>query len=75
MGDLGNIFTASNSYPTHVFKLDNVISLQDGHPANIAGRAVVVHADADDLGRGNDDESLKTGNAGSRVACGIIQKL
>lgn len=34
---------------------------------------MVVHADPDDLGRGGDEESLKTGNAGARVGCGIIK--
>lgn len=33
---------------------------------------MVVHADEDDLGRGNNEESKITGNSGPRVACGII---
>ena len=38
----------------------------------ILNRSFVIHADADDLGTGGNDESLRTGNAGERVACGII---
>jgi Cu/Zn superoxide dismutase len=39
---------------------------------SVIGRMVVVHADKDDLGRGGDVESTKTGNAGERVACAVI---
>uniref|UniRef100_J3MNV4 Superoxide dismutase [Cu-Zn] n=1 Tax=Oryza brachyantha TaxID=4533 RepID=J3MNV4_ORYBR len=41
-------------------------------PHSIIGRAVVVHADPDDLGKGGHELSKTTGNAGGRVACGII---
>ncbi|CAL9079025.1 unnamed protein product [Musa textilis] len=39
-------------------------------PNSIIGRAVVVHADPDDLGKGGHELSKSTGNAGGRVACG-----
>ncbi|KAL0348752.1 UNVERIFIED_CONTAM: Superoxide dismutase [Cu-Zn] [Sesamum angustifolium] len=41
-------------------------------PHSIIGRAVVVHGDPDDLGKGGHELSKTTGNAGGRVACGII---
>lgn len=41
-------------------------------PESVLGRMVVVHAGTDDLGQGGNEESLKTGNAGGRSACGVI---
>ncbi len=40
----------------------------------VIGRALVVHSDADDLGRGGHELSGVTGNAGARVACGLLAR-
>ncbi|KAF8798980.1 hypothetical protein BYT27DRAFT_7202720 [Phlegmacium glaucopus] len=69
VGDLGNIDANEAGVASFTFQ-DPLISLNG--PTSILGRAVVVHAGTDDLGKGGNDESLKTGNAGGRVACGVI---
>lgn len=41
----------------------------------LIGKSLVFHQDVDDLGKGTGaakEESLKTGNAGPRVACCVI---
>ncbi|KAI5716879.1 hypothetical protein M8J76_013884 [Diaphorina citri] len=68
-GDLGSITADKNGFVSLQIS-DHVLSL-DG-PLTILGRGVVVHEKADDLGRGDNAESVKTGNAGARLACGII---
>ncbi|KAK6009582.1 copper/zinc superoxide dismutase [Ostertagia ostertagi] len=55
---------------TAILLSDSVISLTGQH--NVIGRAIVIHADVDDLGRGTSELSKTTGNAGARVACGVI---
>ena len=52
-----------------MFDLEDRLIMIYGPENNIIGRSVVCHAKQDDLGKGNDEESLKTGNAGARVAC------
>ncbi|XP_075220759.1 superoxide dismutase [Cu-Zn]-like isoform X2 [Lycorma delicatula] len=69
VGDLGNI-VAGDDGVAKIQISDHLISLTGPH--NVIGRGLVVKANPDDLGRGGDQESLVTGNAGSRVSCGII---
>ena len=68
-GDLGNI-TSRNGLAKGTISTDKVTLRPSIR--NIIGRMIIVHRDRDDLGLGQDDESLKTGNAGKRLACGII---
>ncbi|XKL68386.1 hypothetical protein PGB90_003877 [Kerria lacca] len=69
VGDLGNI-VAGDDGNVKLQIAAELISLSG--PLNIAGRGIVVHEKEDDLGRGGNPESLKTGNAGGRLACGVI---
>ena len=70
VGDLGNIKTNSRGEAKYSF-YDNVIKLR-GNKCNIIGRGLIIHEDEDDCGMGNNAESLKTGNAGKRIACAVI---
>jgi Cu-Zn family superoxide dismutase len=36
------------------------------------GRSIIVHADKDDLGLGEEEDSLTTGHSGKRMACAVI---
>ncbi|CAK7340851.1 unnamed protein product [Dovyalis caffra] len=68
-GDLGNITAGDDGTATFTI-IDGQIPLTG--PNSIVGRAVVVHSDPDDLGKGGHELSKTTGNAGGRVACGVI---
>ncbi len=69
VGDLGNIQADDNGKADFSIKANRVDLIGD---RSVVGRGIVVHADEDDLGKGGDEESLKTGNAGDRLACGVI---
>ncbi|KAL3648894.1 cysteine desulfurase Selenocysteine lyase [Castilleja foliolosa] len=68
-GDLGNV-TVGEDGKAEFEIVDKQIPLTGSN--SIIGRAVVVHADPDDLGKGGHELSKTTGNAGGRIACGII---
>ncbi len=63
-GDLGNLAIPESSQAQWQALIPG-LSLGQG-PLSVANRTIVVHAQADDFGQ-------PTGNAGGRIACGIIQ--
>ncbi|KAJ6843157.1 superoxide dismutase [Cu-Zn], chloroplastic [Iris pallida] len=68
-GDLGNIIANAEGVAEATI-LDTQIPLSG--PNAVVGRAFVVHELADDLGKGGHELSLTTGNAGGRLACGVV---
>ncbi|EXJ75611.1 superoxide dismutase [Cladophialophora psammophila CBS 110553] len=69
VGDLGNIKTDAQGNSKGSVS-DSFVKLIGEH--SVLGRTIVVHAGTDDLGKGGNEESKKTGNAGPRPACGVI---
>ena len=62
-GDLGNV-EANKDGVADVEYVDPVLSFEG--PTSVLGRGVIVHAAADDF------KTQPTGNAGGRVACGVV---
>lgn len=65
-GDLGNILVTNGTGATSV--TTTTIKLTDGDPLNPVGKAVIFHQGTDD------GMTQPTGDAGTRAACGILQK-
>jgi superoxide dismutase, Cu-Zn family len=63
MGDMGNV-EADESGKAHLEYTD--ASLKLNGPESIIGRSVILHKSEDDL------KTQPTGNAGARIACGVI---
>ena len=63
VGDLGNVVAGADG-KAHYEWTDKMISFSGKH--SIIGRGIIVHAGEDDF------VSQPTGNAGARVACGVI---
>jgi Cu-Zn family superoxide dismutase len=63
LGDMGNIVADANG-DAHLDYIDTVISLSGEY--SIIGRSIIVHKSEDDL------KTQPTGNAGARIACGVI---
>ena len=63
MGDMGNL-EADAAGKAHLEYVDAVIQLNG--PGSIIGKSIIVHKGEDDL------KSQPAGNAGPRVACGVI---
>ena len=60
-GDLGNI-EVNQHYSYLIYAPLN----------DLFGRSVIVHADEDDLGKGEHEDSKITGHSGARIGCALI---
>ena len=69
VGDLSNLDVDKDGKVKFSF-YDPLIKLSGN--TSIIGRSVVIHADKDDLGKGNYEDSLTTGHSGKRIAYGIV---
>ncbi|ASR43121.1 hypothetical protein BEN78_06725 [Xanthomonas citri pv. mangiferaeindicae] len=66
VGDSDNIVAGTDGTASVDGWLEGA-TLGDGAPTDIVGKAVIVHANADDY------VTQPTGNAGDRLACGVIR--
>lgn len=65
-GDIGNVTLDANGKGTYTLE-SNIWTLGGDSTMNILGKAVIVHSGVDDY------KTQPTGNAGSRIGCGVIE--
>jgi len=63
-GDMGNLVADASGH-AHYDRVDDIMVLNG--PDTIIDKSVIVHAGEDDL------KSQPSGNAGARVACGVVE--
>jgi len=66
-GDLGNLESDADGRSSYSYT-STTLTLGDGGPNDVVGRALIVHEGADDL------KSQPTGDAGGRSACAVIER-
>lgn len=66
-GDIGNMVVDSEGKGTYKLVVEGW-SIGGPDSTNVVGKAVIVHEKADDF------TSQPAGNAGARIACGVIQQ-
>jgi Cu-Zn family superoxide dismutase len=66
LGDVGNLTVGADGKGTLTFETDRWVADGSGAANDVVGKAVIFHAGKDDL------MTDPTGNAGGRVACGVI---
>ena len=71
LGDLANLEANQNGISIENWK---GVDMDLTGPFSIIGRSCVIHKNEDDLGQGstNVEESLKNGNSGLRIGCGVV---
>ncbi len=64
-GDLGNIESIDG---VAIFEQQNSLVKLNGE-YSVIGRSLVIHKNADDLGKGDFNDSKITGHSGAKIAC------
>jgi Cu-Zn family superoxide dismutase len=68
LGDMTNLLADAQGQAMAEFKID-ALSLDPAAANSVLGRAVVIHANADDY------KTQPAGNSGARIACGVISEI
>jgi Cu-Zn family superoxide dismutase len=66
-GDMGNL-DADEKGEVHTQKINTLVTLEENVPHSAIGKSIIIHESVDDF------ETQPTGNAGARIACGVIHK-